>query len=49
MIDSVQYWCGCLPEIEFKDETQWREHMMNVHHWTDANFYAISKEMDKID
>jgi len=49
MIEEVEYWCGCVPDIEFKDENQWREHMISVHAWTNENFDSISKEMQNLE
>lgn len=42
---EVFYFCDCESIIEFKDESQWREHMINVHGWDNSKFDAISAEM----
>lgn len=32
-MSGIYYSCSCKPEIDFKDETHWKEHLKNVHGW----------------
>ena len=48
-MSDVMYFCDCEPDIDFKDENQWREHMINVHDWISEQFDSISKELQELD
>jgi len=46
----IDYWCGCEPTIEFKDETTWREHMMSSkHNWSEAQVDTVIRKAEEID
>ena len=32
-IPKHQWWCGCYPNIKFKDEHEFAKHMKSAHNW----------------